>query len=207
MRYKDILTELNDPKMDIDPRQLTKAAAEGFVIDRIWYHGTKNKFSKFREPKGGGIDELGKGIYVTSSISAANAFANVRGGGDILACVLKNDRLFELSTLPQGMSWSGEGLWGELLDAYNRHLDKHFSIPSMGVKEQIDREEFHKRVKSNANTIPTALREMGYIGATSRYSQIKGQAVVWNPHDIKIVGKMPSIPDYISDSDYGISED
>lgn len=204
MRYSEISEDefLFEYSPDLDPvtfseKALAKAEADGFDTTRIWYHGTTKSFTDFRVGRGG-IDELGKGIYVTKLVGRANVWA--QGGGTIYACVLREGKLLELSELPLSGLWHegnvGYDKWQIVHQAHSTYLEKNFGEGS--AYEYRDFADLANKGKLNfAEFMP----EMGYIGATSRYSQIKGQAVIWDPADIRIVGKTSGFAGWAQDDD------
>jgi hypothetical protein len=199
MRYFEFLSEQQiTPK--IDPKKLDAAKADGFLTDKVWYHGTKRRFSNFRAPKGRGIDELGKGIYITQFVGTANVWA--QGQGLILACVLREGKLVELSEVPKSGLWhrgnQGHDVWQEAYQGYLIYLAREYQEVNLEAPTQEYR-EFAEEMNRGKISLSRCLAEVGYIGATDRYSQIRAQAVIWNPEDIRVIGRMPGIEGYHPD--------
>jgi hypothetical protein len=175
---------------EIDEKKLAKAGAAGFDTSKLWYHGTRKQFSSFRLPKRDGIDELGKGVYVTEYVGTANVWA--QGSGHILTCVVRKGPLIELSDLPVGQQWYGGAKWEEVYRGYDIHMTKLF-----GPGSTPDYREFAERINRRQIKLSDCYAALGYIGATHTYSQIRGQAVIWNPKDIMIVGRVSGVDGYV----------
>lgn len=218
MRIREILSEKGEIEPIIDPKKLAKAGAEGFDTTQVWYHGTKRKFTKFRSPNGKGVDELGKGVYVTKFIGTANVWA--QGPGQVLACVLRKGKLIEMSDMPQSGLWhegnKGHDLWQEVYrgyqiygkdqqdamdndEGYQEFIAKHPHMRHSNKHEDAGYAAFAERYSKGQISLGECLSRVGYIGATSRYSQIRGQAVVWNPDDVRIVGRAPGFDGFVDD--------
>lgn len=175
-----------------DEVKLAKAEAAGFDVSKLWYHGTRKTFASFRLPRRDGIDELGKGVYVTQYAGTANVWA--QGSGTVLACVIRKGPLIELSKLPQGMQWYGGEQWEEVYRGYDKYMTAEF-----GPNSTPDYREFAERIGKGRIDLSKCYTALGYVGATHQYSQIKGQAVIWNPKNVLIVGKAPGVDGYVSD--------
>lgn len=220
-KFIDIIKEYgDDAKIEpvIDPKKLSKAAADGFDTSRIWYHGTKAKsFTKFKIPaKERNGFELGRGVYVTRFPGTANVWA--QGDGFVLACVLRQGKLMELSDMPSSALWHpgdpGNALWQEVYRGYQMDLqrrkaefdadtDYHDFIQRHGIRapsfDDGGYRDFAEKYSKGSISLSTCLSNVGYIGATSRYSQIRGQAVIWNPDDVRIVGKATGYEGFVND--------
>ena len=208
MRYLDLICEDGEIVPNIDAKKLRKAAVDGFDTSKVWYHGTRRKFANFRLPKGRGIDELGVGVYVTRFVGTANVWA--QGQGSILACVLRKGKLIELSELPTSQLWySGPDAedrhaninWREVYRGYGLYMTREF-----GPESTPDYREFAERFNRRAINLAKCLGEVGYIGATNRHSQIRGQAVVWDPANVRIVGKVAGVDGWVSDTPHDQAE-
>lgn len=200
MRYADIIHEEAEIVPNLDAKKMAKAEAAGFDTTKIWYHGTRRKFANFRLPKGkDGINELGVGIYITKFIGTANVWA--QGSGSILACVLRKGKLIELSELPTSQLWySGPEADARHANANWREVYRGYCISMMrefGPDATPSYREFAEHFNKHEISLAKCLVEVGYIGATSRYSQIRGQAVIWNPNDILAVGKAAGVDGYV----------
>lgn len=206
--YIDIINEYDDPKIEpiIDDKLMTMADQNGFDTSRLWYHGSKSKrkFTKFKIPdvsRNG--TELGRGVYVTRFPGTANVWA--QGQGTVYACVLRKGKLVEYSDMPTSALWNSSPeqddrwanpLWRECYLGFRTKMERDY-----GPGSDPGYREFAERMNKGTISIAYCLDEMGYIGATSRYSQIRGQAVIWNPDDVMIVGRAPGFDGFVYDPD------
>ena len=208
--FIDMICETTDLRPEIDPKKIASAQAEGFDTSAIWYHGTrsKGKFTKFKLPsRSRNGAELGSGVYVTSYVGTANVWA--QGNGAILACVLREGKLIEMSNMQYSQLWDSgpdrdpkwaNPLWNDAYRGYCLSMAGFESTP--GANDAcLPYREFAEQINKGKISIASCLSQIGYIGATSRYSQIKGQAVIWNPEDVRIVGKSTGFEGYYHDED------
>lgn len=169
----------------ISPAATSAAAAEGFDTSKIWFHGTTRSFRAFREPKEGGINELGVGVYLTDEWDYANTWA--RSGGFVYECYLrKGGEIFDYS---KNMT----------KDAIRRAHQGHteFMNKRYGPKGAYDYDSFVKHILSRSyiDTLSGKrfaaqfLKWAGYMGAVDPTSQIPGQIVVFNPADVFIAAR------------------
>jgi hypothetical protein len=187
----DLLEDTQAPKAKRMPREprpedLQAAVADGFD-EKIWYHGTNRRFNAFRDPKGGGIDELGPGIYLTDERYVANAWAHK--GGFIVSCVIRKGPLFDLSklTFDQQTRRYGRGAVETLHAAHSEMMNDKFG-PGSAYSEEEFLEFFRRRGRSLANL---SLPYLGYVGGYDVYSQIPGQVVIFHPKDVRIIARAP----------------
>lgn len=186
-----LVEDAQPPKAKRMPREATPEAiqaalADGFD-DKIWFHGTRRRFNAFRDPKGGGIDELGPGIYLTDKRFVANAWAHK--GGFILSCVIRKGPLFDLNklTFDRQTQRYGKGAVEELHAAHSKMMNDRFG-PNSVYDDETFMSLFKRRGRELANL---SLPYLGYIGGYDRYSQIPGQVVIFNPEDVRVIARAP----------------
>lgn len=171
---EDAESKPKPPRMPrvVTDAMLAQASADGFDT-KIWYHGTNRRFASFRQSKGGGVDELGRGIYLTDRIRYANMWAQT--GGFVLSCVVRKGKLFDLETAKTD---AGMRI---LYDAFNTYN------PGWEYDEFVD----HFSKYDVASSIGRVLPSVGYVGAYDARSQIPGQVVIFKAEDVRILARVP----------------
>lgn len=210
MRYFDFIKENPDINPVVDPDLMAKAEAQGFDTSRLWYHGTRSKamFKSFKLPKKSkNGEELGQGVYVTKYPGTANVWA--QGNGQVITCVLRKGKLFEMSTLNQTAIFSShpdkddryaDPMWREIYRGFTLLMKGYESSPGANDAHG-GYDDFVKRLANHTLDLGRCLAQIGYIGVTSRNSQIRGQAVIWDANDVMIVGRTSGFEGYSSDPD------
>lgn len=200
----------DDIKPVIDPVKLATAEAQGFDTARMWYHGTRSKakFNSFKLPaKSKNGEELGRGVYLTKYPGTANVWA--QGSGTILACVVRKGEILEMSKVNQTSIFSSapdaDDRWA---DPFWREMYHGFTLMMKGMESSPGADDAHggyrdfiDRIQKKQITYADCLKRVGYIGIMSRNSQIRGQAVIWNPDDVMIVGRAKGFEGWSPDED------
>lgn len=184
----------------------TKAEAGGYDSSAVWLHGTRGKnFKKFKAGKGG-VDELGKGLYLTKSPTYAQAWAKGDGARIIPAFIKKGD-IFDLSRFRHADNGQPLNLGGvqtpdsertkikaayldiaKRIQANRENLTNH-PLTKNGWMDA-EAQDLADLIESNyarSGDMNDYLAAAGYIGAQDPYSQIHDQVVIFDPKHIKSI--------------------
>lgn len=163
---------------------IADARARGFSTDKVWYHGSRRRFTAFKAPReGAGVQELGSGIYLTGEWNYANTWAGPEGF--VYECFLRDMDIFDHSKT--------QDLFKELHDRHSRMMDAKFG-PGSAYDEEMFAELFKKilvRTISGPRLDSEFLKKIGYHAAIDPRSQIPDQICVFNPEDIFIAARAP----------------
>lgn len=159
----------------IRPAAIAKAAAEGFDISRVWYHGSAKRIGKFR--KGTADRELGPGIYLADSWEHAWSWS--WSDGYVMSCYIREGEMFDLTMFdaPKVMR-----------DLYQRHIA--YMRQRWGDDSPESMSDFKKRLQSirrSGEIVNRWLKQLGFVGAYDHTSQIIGQVVVFDSADVRVV--------------------
>lgn len=165
-----------------------------FDNSKLWFHGSGAKFNKFRAGKDHkGVNEMGTGIYLTDRWSTANAWAGK--GGYVYACHLRKGPIWDFQARPTLEDAK------RFHEAHTRHMDSLYGPGSAYTFEDFLKDTlkvmhprdlaqgygpplFQHTPRASANWL---LKLAGYVGAQDRNTQIRGQIIVFDPKDVKIV--------------------
>lgn len=182
MRAHQIFEKRVPPKIAADV--VARAQSEGFSTDKVWYHGSRRRFTAFKSPREGtGTQELGPGIYLTGEWNYANTWAGPEGF--VYECFLRDLDIFDHSKT--------KALTQDLHDRHSRMMDEKF-----GPGSAYDDEMFADLLKSRfVKTISgprldaTFLKRIGFGAAIDPRSQIPDQICVFDPADVFIAARSP----------------
>jgi hypothetical protein len=170
-----------------------RAEAAGFDTSTVWLHGTTKNFKSFK-PGDNGVNELGKGVYFTTS--PTETYFHSRGeNGRVVEAYIKKGDMFDLSVMRD----TGQMIGGraEKKAAAYREIAQRIKDRADTITEPLIRDWANQPLGELAEHIKEATRythnlnfwldKAGYVGATDRFSQYPNQAVVFDPKNIRSV--------------------
>lgn len=169
--------------------QLGRAEQLGFNTSKVWYHGSKIDFERFRKATTWRLD-LGPGIYLTSDPDLASQYSGMDG--------LRKDAKNPLgpSDRPQvypvfirnGPIWRWDSFMYHtpknrmMLDAIKRY------IALTGSSEEDAYKMIHTKLSAGVDRgANTFLKSLGYIGAMDDDSAHTSQIVVFDSKNIRSI--------------------
>ena len=170
-----------------------KAEAAGFDTSTVWMHGTTKNFKSFKVGDKG-VNELGKGVYFTTSTT--ETYFHSRGEtGRVINAYLKKGDMFDLSIMRDtGQTVGGrtEKKAAAYREIARRVKDRTDAITDPLILEWAnqplqDLADHIKKSSGQTDDLNFWLDKAGYIGATDSFSQYPNQAVVFDPKNIRSV--------------------
>lgn len=156
---------------------VAQVAEEGFLADRVWFHGSARRISRFRQ---GTKDlELGPGTYLADEWKRARSWA--QDAGFVMSCVVRDGDFMDLAALDR------DDVVAELFARHGAVMAAKWGAEAAdeSLNEFKDRLRQIKRSRVSVNKL---LAATGFVGAYDHRSQIIGQVVIFNPEDVQVVG-------------------